>query len=52
MLHTFLLAGTRPRNHTEDEEMMLEKELLSDEKKFAEHNMLVDLGRVSRFRTV
>jgi anthranilate synthase component 1 len=45
VLHTFPLAGTRPRGGTEDEDIYLEKDLLSDEKELAEHNMLVDLGR-------
>jgi anthranilate synthase component 1 len=45
VLHTFPLAGTRPRGKTQEEYMELEKELLSDEKELAEHNMLVDLGR-------
>lgn len=45
VLHTFPLAGTRPRGRTEEEDMTLEKELLADEKERAEHNMLVDLGR-------
>ena len=44
-LYTYPLAGTRRRGATEEEDMMLEKELLSDEKELAEHNMLVDLGR-------
>lgn len=44
-LYTFPLAGTRPRGKTEEEDLVLEKELLSDEKELAEHNMLVDLGR-------
>ena len=44
-LYTFPLAGTRPRGKTADEDLKLEKELLSDEKELAEHNMLVDLGR-------
>lgn len=57
VLHTFPLAGTRPRGRTEEEDKRLEKELLSDEKELAEHNMLVDLGRndlgrVSRFGSV
>lgn len=44
-LYTFPLAGTRPRGKTEKEDEELEKDLLSDEKELAEHNMLVDLGR-------
>lgn len=45
ILHTFPLAGTRPRGKTEEEDKRLEEELLADEKELAEHNMLVDLGR-------
>ena len=57
VLHTFPLAGTRPRGKTDAEDQILEKELLSDEKELAEHNMLVDLGRndlgrISKFGTV
>ena len=57
VLHTFPLAGTRPRGKTEAEDLALEKELLQDPKELAEHNMLVDLGRndlgkVSKFGTV
>lgn len=57
VLHTFPLAGTRPRGKTAEEDKALEAELLADEKELAEHNMLVDLGRndlgkVSRFGTV
>lgn len=39
------LAGTVRRGKTPKEDLMLEKELLSDEKQCAEHIMLVDLGR-------
>ena len=39
------LAGTRPRGETDAKDLILEKELLKDEKELAEHNMLVDLGR-------
>ncbi len=57
VLHTFPLAGTRPRGRTDAEDAALEAELLADEKELAEHNMLVDLGRndlgrISRFGTV
>ncbi|MDD6038302.1 MAG: anthranilate synthase component I [bacterium] len=57
VLHTFPLAGTRPRGRSDDEDKKLEEELLADEKELAEHNMLVDLGRndlgkISRFGTV
>lgn len=45
VLHTFPLAGTRPRGKDDREDAALEKELLADEKERAEHNMLVDLGR-------
>lgn len=56
-LHTFPLAGTRPRGMTPGEDAALEKELLSDSKELAEHSMLIDLGRndigkVSRFGSV
>ncbi|MCL1984765.1 MAG: anthranilate synthase component I [Methanomassiliicoccaceae archaeon] len=44
-ISTFPLAGTRPRGTTAEEDAELEKDLLSDEKELAEHNMLVDLGR-------
>ena len=57
VLHTFPLAGTRPRGRTDEEDIALERELLADEKELAEHNMLVDLGRndlgkISKFGTV
>ena len=57
VLHTFPLAGTRPRGRTDAEDRALEAELLADKKELAEHNMLVDLGRndlgkISKFGTV
>ncbi|MCR5504438.1 MAG: anthranilate synthase component I [Elusimicrobiaceae bacterium] len=57
VLHTFPLAGTRPRGKTVEEDSQLEKELLSDKKELAEHNMLVDLGRndlgkISKFGSI
>ncbi len=57
VLHTFPLAGTRPRGKTPAEDAALEESLLADPKELAEHNMLVDLGRndigkLSRFGTV
>ena len=39
------IAGTRPRGKTPQEDELLEKELLADEKEKAEHLMLVDLAR-------
>lgn len=57
VLHTFPLAGTRPRGKADAEDKTMEAELLADEKELAEHNMLVDLGRndlgkISKFGTV
>ena len=57
VLHTFPLAGTKPRGKTQEEDEELERILLSDEKERAEHDMLVDLGRndlgkISRFGSV
>ena len=57
VLHTFPLAGTRPRGKTDEEDAALIEDLLADEKELAEHNMLVDLGRndlgrISQFGTV
>ena len=56
-LSTFPLAGTKPRGKTDEEDTQNEKDLLSDPKELAEHNMLVDLGRndlgrISKFGTV
>jgi anthranilate synthase component 1 len=42
---TFPIAGSRPRGGTFEEDDLLEKELLADEKENSEHLMLVDLGR-------
>jgi anthranilate synthase component 1 len=57
VLHTFPLAGTKPRGKTDEQDRELERILLSDEKERAEHNMLVDLGRndigkISKFGSV
>lgn len=57
ILHTFPLAGTRPRGANDELDRALERELLADEKELSEHNMLVDLGRndlgkISKFGTV
>ena len=57
VLHTFPLAGTRPRGKTDAEDKAFEADLLADEKELAEHNMLVDLGRndlgkISKFGSV
>ena len=56
-LYTFPIAGSRRRGKDDEEDDMLVKDLLSDEKELAEHNMLVDLGRndlgkISRFNSV
>ncbi|WP_214369042.1 anthranilate synthase component I [Pseudonocardia sp. H11422] len=42
---THPIAGTRWRGETEEEDVLLEKDLRTDEKERAEHVMLVDLGR-------
>ncbi|MGO8936522.1 MAG: anthranilate synthase component I [Mycobacterium sp.] len=42
---THPIAGTRWRGQTEEEDQLLGKDLLADEKEQAEHLMLVDLGR-------
>ena len=52
-----LLAGTRKRGATEEEDQALGGELLADEKELAEHLMLIDLsrndsGRVSKTGSV
>ncbi|UCJ18277.1 anthranilate synthase component I [Pseudomonas sp. MM211] len=39
------IAGTRPRGATEEADLALEEDLLSDAKEVAEHLMLIDLGR-------
>ncbi len=39
------LAGTRRRGRSDEEDLELERELLSDPKEIAEHLMLIDLGR-------
>lgn len=57
VVSTYPIAGTRPMGKDDKETEAYQRELLSDEKELAEHNMLVDLarndvGRVSRFGTV
>jgi len=39
------IAGTRPRGVTEEDDILLAKDLLADAKERSEHVMLVDLGR-------
>ena len=39
------IAGTFPRGADEEEDLRIERDLLSDEKERAEHIMLLDLGR-------
>ncbi len=39
------IAGTRPRGATEEDDVLLAKDLLADAKERSEHVMLVDLGR-------
>ena len=56
-LYTYPLAGSRPRGKTQKEDLNNEKDLLSDKKELAEHNMLVDLarndiGKISKIGTV
>ncbi|MDP3582548.1 MAG: anthranilate synthase component I family protein, partial [Ignavibacteria bacterium] len=51
------IAGTRRRGKSEEEDLELEKELMSDPKEIAEHVMLVDLarndlGRICKLGTV
>lgn len=45
VLHTFPIAGSRPRGSTPEEDARFMSELRADEKELSEHNMLVDLGR-------
>lgn len=42
---THPIAGTRWRGETDEEDQLLGKDLLADDKECAEHLMLVDLGR-------
>jgi len=39
------IAGTKRRGKTDEQDLMIERDLLQDEKELAEHKMLVDLGR-------
>ena len=43
---TYPLAGTRPRGRNAEEDVTFQEDLLNDEKEVAEHNMLVDIGRI------
>jgi len=57
VIDTRPIAGTRPRGVNINEDEMMRKELLLNEKERAEHIMLIDLerndiGRVSRYGTV
>ncbi len=45
VIETHPIAGTRRRGRNREEDLILAKDLLSDEKERAEHVMLVDLGR-------
>jgi len=54
---TFPIAGSRPRGKDTNEDLLLETQLMQDDKELAEHNMLVDLarndiGRVAKLNTV
>lgn len=56
-VESYPIAGTRSRGKTDEEDLQLEKELLSDAKEVAEHMMLVDmarddLGRVCEYASV
>lgn len=56
-VYTCPIAGTRKRGKDKEEDIRLEKELLSDKKEKAEHVMLVDLarndmGRISQLGTI
>ncbi|PGS52740.1 anthranilate synthase component I [Bacillus sp. AFS041924] len=39
------IAGTKRRGKTKEHDLIIERDLLQDEKELAEHKMLVDLGR-------
>ena len=57
IIQTRPIAGTRPRGSTDEEDQILVRELIENEKEMAEHIMLVDLerndlGRVCKFGTV
>ena len=56
-VYTCPIAGTRKRGITPEEDAVLERQLLADEKELAEHVMLVDLarndmGKISQIGTV
>ncbi|MEZ4358127.1 MAG: anthranilate synthase component I [Eubacteriales bacterium] len=57
IVETCPIAGTSRRGKDKDEDELLAKKLLKDEKEMAEHTMLVDLGRndlgkISKFGSV
>ena len=44
-IETCPIAGTKPRGHDKESDLLYEQEMLASEKERAEHLMLVDLGR-------
>ena len=44
-IFTAPIAGTRPRGQNPEEDKILARELLNDDKELAEHRMLIDLAR-------
>ncbi len=57
VVSTYPIAGTRPAGTNQKERKIYSKELISDQKELAEHNMLVDLarndlGRIAKYGSV